>query len=353
MLQQCFFCDAPLGENQELEGLPVGRRVAFDEAKGRLWVVCRGCGRWNLTPFDTRYETIEECERRFRATSVRLCTDEVGLARLPGGLELVRIGRPVLPEFAAWRYGNELLRRRRRAYLKRLVPRVGPAGLLMGAPLVALGLGPAMGLAYAGAAVAYARFRKHTALTLPLHRGGELGLSHEQVQSAELIRAEDEAEQWAVWVGCPTGIAPRGARVEETAVGRRALLTGRDGRTAAARILPHLNPLGGTAATVREAVRWLEAVGGPEQALRTYARSRWVRPALDSIERTLTTVHPEARLALEMALHEEEERRALRGELTILKWAWRREEELAAIADGITDPGLPPWAGSQLDSPAS
>jgi len=43
-----------------------------------------------------------------------------------------------------------------------------------------------------------------------------------------------------------------------------------------------------------------------------------------------------------MSLHEDEERRALRGELTILKWAWQREEELAAIADGIvTLPGAP------------
>jgi hypothetical protein len=75
---------------------------------------------------------------------------------------------------------------------------------------------------------------------------------------------------------------------------------------------------------------------------------RWVVcAACGSIERTLVTVHPEARLALEMALHEQEERRALRGELTILRWAWQREERLAAIADGMLAPGhaLPkvPW----------
>lgn len=47
------------------------------------------------------------------------------------------------------------------------------------------------------------------------------------------------------------------------------------------------------------------------------------------------SLHPEARLALEMSLHEDEEQRALRGELTILRWAWRQEEELARIADGM------------------
>jgi len=336
MLATCFFCDYPLGTNEEIERLPVGRRLAFDAAKGRLWVVCQACGRWNLTPIDERWEAIEACERSFRTTHLRLQTDQIGLARLKSGLDLVRIGRPILPEFAAWRYGNELLRRRRRALLRRLTPRLGPMGLLAATPLVAMGLGPGVGVLYGGAALAYAHLRRATALTLPLERGGGLGLNREQIDAAELIRAEDEEEQWAMWVGCPIESAPSGVRVEETVIGPRALLTGRDGRVAAARILPHLNPVGGTAAQVGEAVRWLEAVGGAERALHTFARSRHVRPVLDSQERTLTTVHPEARLALEMALHEEEEGRALRGELTILRWAWQREEAVAAIADRIT-----------------
>ena len=48
----CLFCDAPFGANEALETLPVGRRIAFDPAKGRLWVVCRRCERWNLTPLE-------------------------------------------------------------------------------------------------------------------------------------------------------------------------------------------------------------------------------------------------------------------------------------------------------------
>ncbi|MGE0553474.1 MAG: hypothetical protein AB7R55_08580 [Gemmatimonadales bacterium] len=339
MLAACFFCDYSLGTNDEIEQLPVGRRLAFDESKGRLWVVCPACGRWNLTPIDERWEAIEACEKAFRATHLRLQTDQIGLARLRSGLDLVRIGRPILPEFAAWRYGNELLRRRRRALVRRFVPRLGPTGLLLATPLVALGLGTGLGLLYGGAAVAYARLRRQTALSLPLTTGDALDLTHEQVDQAELIRAEDEDDQWAMWVGCSAEDAPRGARIEETVVGPRALLTGHDGRMAAARILPHLNPAGGTREGVNEAVRWLEAVGGSERALHSFARSRYVRPVFESQERTLTSVHPEARLALEMALHEEEERRTLRGELTILRWAWQREESVAAIADRLaTDP---------------
>ena len=41
------------------------------------------------------------------------------------------------------------------------------------------------------------------------------------------------------------------------------------------------------------------------------------------------------RLALEMAMHEETERRALDGELALLATAWKEAEEIAAIADEL------------------
>ena len=44
------------------------------------------------------------------------------------------------------------------------------------------------------------------------------------------------------------------------------------------------------------------------------------------------------RLALEMALHEEDERRALEGELWQLEQAWREAEEIAGIADNLLLP---------------
>ena len=44
------------------------------------------------------------------------------------------------------------------------------------------------------------------------------------------------------------------------------------------------------------------------------------------------------RLALEMVLHEENERRALEGELWRLRLAWKEAEEIAAIADDLLLP---------------
>jgi hypothetical protein len=97
-----------------LEQFAVGRRVAFDPAKGRLWVVCPRCARWNLTPIEERWEVQEECERLFRGTKLRYSTEQIGLARMGDGLELVRVGEPLRPEMAAWRYGQVYGRRMRK-----------------------------------------------------------------------------------------------------------------------------------------------------------------------------------------------------------------------------------------------
>ena len=73
MYKTCIFCRKPLGSNEVVEAFPVGRRLAFDATKGRLWVVCGHCERWNLTPLEERSKPLrlalemslhEEDERR-------------------------------------------------------------------------------------------------------------------------------------------------------------------------------------------------------------------------------------------------------------------------------------------------
>src|SRR5687768_5369523 len=118
MYSTCLFCNGPLGANAVIEHFPIGLRLAFDAAKGRLWVVCRRCERWNLSPLEERWEAIEECEKLFRDTRLRMSTENIGLASLREGLELVRIGSPQRPEFAAWRYGDQFGRRRRRKIIR-------------------------------------------------------------------------------------------------------------------------------------------------------------------------------------------------------------------------------------------
>ena len=136
MYSTCLFCHATLGANEAVEHFPVGRRLAFDAAKGRLWVVCRKCERWNLTPVEERWEAIEECERSFRDTKLRVSTDQIGMSRLGEGLELVRIGKPLRPEFAAWRYGDQFGRRQRRTQLNYSAGYAAMLGMQFGGPVI-------------------------------------------------------------------------------------------------------------------------------------------------------------------------------------------------------------------------
>ena len=85
MYSACMFCKRPLGANEVVEDFPVGRALAFDSAKGRLWVLCGRCKRWNLTPLEERWEAIETCERLFESLQTRASTENIGLARHPEG----------------------------------------------------------------------------------------------------------------------------------------------------------------------------------------------------------------------------------------------------------------------------
>src|SRR2546428_998427 len=126
-------------------GLGVGRRLAFDEWKGRLWVICPKCTRWNLAPLDDRMEQIEALARAAGEGRVAAATEHVALIRWQS-YALVRVGKPRRIEFATWRYG-ERLRARRREQLKFVVPVTVAAVGLAVAVNVAAG-GPLGGVAW-------------------------------------------------------------------------------------------------------------------------------------------------------------------------------------------------------------
>jgi hypothetical protein len=111
-------------------------------------------------------------------------------------------------------------------------------------------------------------------------------------------------------------------------------------------VVPAVNRFGGSRQTVATAVNEIEQVGGPERYVEQLARRAEVMTALRGkphrfgrkgrIGKTglygLTSVD---RLGLEMALHEDAERRAMEGELALLEAAWREAEEIAGIADDM------------------
>ena len=65
-----------------------------------------------------------------------------------------------------------------------------------------------------------------------------------------------------------------------------------------------------------------------------------------SVKHGLFAIPTPQRLALEMALHEESERRAMQGELEELERAWREAEEIAGISDNLL---VPSSVSSALD----
>src|ERR1700741_1475905 len=117
MYRTCIYCSADLGANDALEAFPVGRSVAFDGWKGRLWALCPRCGRWNLALLEERWEVLETAERLFVDSRLRVQSENVGLAKLRDGTRLIRVGQALPGERAAWRYGDQLVRRRRNYYI--------------------------------------------------------------------------------------------------------------------------------------------------------------------------------------------------------------------------------------------
>jgi hypothetical protein len=64
--------------------------------------------RWNLTPLEDRWETLEACERAVRDQGrIVLQTPNLSLVEVKAG-ELIRVGAPPRTEFVDWRYGPRL-----------------------------------------------------------------------------------------------------------------------------------------------------------------------------------------------------------------------------------------------------
>ena len=327
MYSSCIFCHADLGRNEIIEHFPLGRRLAFDPARGRLWVVCPKCKGWNLTPLEERWEAIEECEKHFRDTRLRVSTDQIGLAKLREGLELVRVGEPQRPEFAAWRYGERLVLRRRNQLIKAGVGLTVLGGIAAGGIAVGAGF---MGVYWGGKGLVQTILKGSpnkiiTRLNLP---DGQLAtVRRRHLEDARLVVGD--TGEW--------GLRMRG-RVGKGAHGKATVtLKGNEALQMATRILPAVNRFGGSAADVQDAVRLMEEDPDP---LRLFGRMS--RSEVGPIE----SFAPELRLALEMAAHEQSERLALEGELAALEAAWRDAEEIAAIADNMfLPPSVAEWVG--------
>lgn len=334
MYATCLFCHGDLGRNEAIEHFPVGRRLAFDAAKGRLWVVCVRCGQWNLSPIEERWEAIEDAERLFRDSRKRVSTEQIGLARVGDGTDLVRIGEPQRPEMAAWRYGEEFTRRRwKHAAL------VGGGAVLAGGVIVG-GLAAGVGtfvvykLGTSGMRMVregYDRIR--TVARFTDESGRERRVSRALVKKAGF--AEDKSDVgWALSVMSESADAGLSRAFPYPHGERATTLRGVEAMRVASIILPHLNRAGGDSGDLRLAVDRLESGDDFSAIARRASSARFERGKL----RLAHELPPSIRLALEMSLHEDDERRWLEGELYELEQRWQEAEVIAGIADNLTLP---------------
>jgi hypothetical protein len=323
--RHCIYCAADLGSNQVLEAFPVGRTIAFDATRGRLWAVCQRCARWNLALLEERWERVEQAEQAFREATLRVQSESVGLAHLADGTRLVRVGDALPGELAAWRYGTQL--RRRRAWsLARAAVR-----------LILLDVGAALAWSEAN------QRRERVLIVAAPTDGEEVRVLGRHLIGARLTDHPDHgltlestgSQRWS----------KKGGRWAETE-GAPVVMRGMDAAGVLAIAMVDVNRYGASARTLDAALRSLAAsstvAGMLERERRRSGASLVFRSRLhglgsvwvDASGRRTAPASGEL-LALEMALHEEEERRALEGELTVLEAAWREAEEIAAIADRL------------------
>jgi hypothetical protein len=309
VFKTCAFCNAPFDGDGGPSGLGVGRRLAFDEWRSRLWVVCSRCSRWNLTPLDDRLERIEAVARAARDEGrVAAATEQVALIRWQR-YDFVRVGKPLRVELSTWRYG-ERLRTRQRERMKVVLPLTA----------LAVGLGIVANVA-AGGGLGVFVWNLHTLVDrayvgivgnrrvllaeppICVHCGTLMQLRARHVQHARVV--PDAHAEVAVVLSCPK------CRREG------AQLTGLDAVQVLRQGLTYLNVSRSGRRKAEDAARVVDQVGGPDRLLHDVARR----------EVTLRSLRPERRLALEMAVDE-------RAEVEELERQWREAEEIAEIADG-------------------
>jgi len=290
-------------------------------------------------------------------------TDNIGLARLSEGTELIRVGKPLRPEFAAWRYGGVFRRR-----LHKRVALVAGAGavaatgglLIAGAPVIATA-GPIAVLPFFHVIIASIALRGNVRGTTVIGENGKAL----RVTSSNLdyTRLEvDDAGEMKLHLRHSYG---------------RQDVTGDRAWRALATLLARANRGGASTGTINDAAEMIADAGDPRQTIALVAREaerragdfeeyaadvarggrgrtfteafraqqalqrRWrfsvngVPPSNPGALHRLPRVY---RLALEMALHESSEQHALDDELEALERAWREAEDIAAIADDLVVP---------------
>jgi hypothetical protein len=334
MYSRCIRCHRSLGTNSEIAHLAVGRRIAFDTEKGRLWAICTHCDQWNLAPIEERWEALEECARVADSAEAKSGRNGIGVARTATGLELLRVGELSAVDIANSRYGRRIAKR-----LRTLL------GIAICLAIIVIELGIRAGMdtrsvltgfyVVAAAGALAAAFFSNPPRILPTSFA--IGGKRRRLWPWEFSAIKIELSQ-------DSGRPCIRTDAEHCLEGRAAVqLLGA--------ILPVLNGGDCAIASVRIA---LARVNDAERRTRTHTTSverkhrddpdsphlprvlrPWERIAESIVGFHLIGLGPDARLALEMAVTEESELLELDADATGAAAAWPDQEQIASIADRL------------------
>jgi hypothetical protein len=358
MYSHCLNCGRGLGRNSRLPQLPVGRRIAFDSARGRLWVVCTRCEQWCLTPIEERWEAVAECERLFSASAIRVSTGEIGLAKPAGGPELIRIGDAQRDEIANWRYATRLRRRRTLAALGTALTAMlfGSALLLaetMSGALIAVLWTIALVFAYGRELLQWRAQRRPIRIRLEDPDGVVRAADGTGVNMIELV----PDDLTGLTVACR--YVDRRPVISLRVASAAPELTAASAIRVLALVLPRMNWRGAGGRDVREAVKLVdkaEQASADAASRGEHTVTPWERLAIGPYWRGVRLVDMTLveRLALEMAVAEEMERHALAGQAAELRERWAEAEEVASVSDNMLLPrAVTEWlARRRLQPPA-
>lgn len=303
MFERCLICREPFPETGALRHLPRGDRVAYDAEKGRLWVVCRRCRRWNLVPLEDRWEVLEELEAllgvgKESGGRTRLLSETANVALFKAGpLEVIRIGGADYAEEASWRYGrsvNQVPGAEEDLSVQAELPRI-PKFL------------QARGIVWRGKKSCPACQYIFT----------ELPYSDRNI----LVVRSSEGTSLA-----PTLIrrCPRCRDAEHGGLH----LEGLEAELVLLRLLAFEHHSGAPMDRIRAAARMVQDPDGAATLVRILTRHG----------RPLGDIPPVGILALEMVTNAAREATLVKMELAELTFRWRQEEELAALVDGELTP---------------
>lgn len=322
MLARCLSCYRPFETNDVFERLPLGERIVFDPALGRLWVACRACGRWTLQPIDERWEALEDLERAVSGAARLLGrTDNVALFST-GPVEVVRVGQAGRREQAWWRYGREFAARRDQA--KRVVRR----GKVIDAAVMMLLTGlPIWAFSNADRWIERARrghFGRHA------WRGD---VRCERCGSeVRAIRFKETGGLIVALAGDDTAVLRYACRRCGAEAEGGYELRGTEADHVLRRVLAWRNFAGADEPAVHTAMNVVERHDSVGALLRSIPERRLLLGS-DARLPQLQLGLPDATLPLEILLNAELERRQLAMELADIERRWQEEERLAAIID--------------------